>query len=129
MRRSEIKYFLAKENKPVVINLMIYMANIDNASGRISDPSGAQRQNCFASGADCGGHVVLLSGYDPAAAEYIFRNSWGAAWGDGGFGRISENYLLENCESCHYLEQLKTLDPASRSMVVNSSYGWSAELK
>jgi len=73
--------------------------------------------------------VVLLTGYDPAAREYVLRNSWGSSWGDGGFGKISEKYLMENCESCHYLGKLASFDAGSRSMVVNSSYGWSAVLK
>ena len=129
VRRAEIKDFLAKEHKPVVMNLMLYMESIDHASGRIKDPSESQREKCFSSGDGCGGHVVLLTGYDPAAREFSFRNSWGPAWGDAGFGRISEKYLLENCESCNYLPRLGKMKAESRAMVVNSSYGWSAELK
>ncbi|MCX5785759.1 MAG: C1 family peptidase [Elusimicrobia bacterium] len=129
VRRTEIKEFIIKEQRPVVMNLMIYMENIDNASGRISDPSGDQRAKCFASGDNCGGHVVLLTGYDQDAKEFIFRNSWGAKWGEGGFGRISEKYLMENCEGCHYLDKLDSMSAASRSMEVNSAYGWSASLK
>lgn len=129
VRRSEIKEFLAKERRPVVMNLMLYTGNIDNSTGRLADPTPAQRAQCFSKGDNCGGHVVLLTGYDPAAKEYLFRNSWGTAWGKDGFGRLTEKYLDENCECCHYLGQLKNLDAGGRAMTVNASYGWSAGLE
>lgn len=129
VRRGEIKNFLAKERKPVVMNLMFYFGNIDNASGQVKDPSESQRARCFSAGDNCSGHVVLLTGYNPAAKEYTFRNSWGANWGNSGFGRISEKYVLENCESCHFIAQAGSLDAAWRAIAVNAAYGWSAELK
>ena len=129
VRRSEIKDFIAKERRPVVMNLMLYTGNIDNASGRLTDPTESQRQQCFSAGDNCGGHVVLLTGFDAASGEYVFRNSWGASWGNAGFGRLSEKYLLENCEACQHISRLGTLDQSWRAMVVNSVYGWSAELK
>jgi len=36
-----------------------------------------------------GGHCVLIVGYDDVAGCWIFKNSWGPRWGDGGFGRIA----------------------------------------
>ena len=129
IRRGEIKDFLVNERRPVVMNLMLYMSNIDGKTGRISDPSEAQRKACFSAGTDCYGHVVLLTGYDPASGDFFFRNSWGASWGEAGYGRISGKYLMENCESCHYISRLPSFDAGSRAMVVNSSYGWSATLK
>ena len=129
VRRGEIKNFLSKERKPVVMNLMFYFGNVDNASGRVKDPDESQRARCFSAGDNCGGHVVLLTGYDQAAGEYIFRNSWGAGWGASGFGRLSEKYVMENCESCHYLGQLGSSGQGSRTMIVNAAYGWSAGLK
>ncbi|HNW43652.1 MAG TPA: C1 family peptidase [Elusimicrobiales bacterium] len=129
IRRSEIKNFLSAQRRPVVMNLMLYTGNIDNASGRLADPSGAQRRQCFTAGDNCGGHVVLLTGYDPAAKEYIFRNSWGAGWGAAGYGRVSEKYVAENCEACHYLADIPGMGQGMRALTVNASYGWSAELK
>jgi C1A family cysteine protease len=35
-----------------------------------------------------GGHAVLAVGYDHARRLITFRNSWGAAWGDGGYGYL-----------------------------------------
>jgi C1A family cysteine protease len=35
-----------------------------------------------------GGHAVLAVGYDHARRLVTFRNSWGTAWGDGGYGYL-----------------------------------------
>lgn len=39
-----------------------------------------------------GGHAVLLVGYDDAKALWVFRNSWGRNWGDGGYGYLPYGY-------------------------------------
>src|SRR4051812_12122941 len=35
-----------------------------------------------------GGHAVLAVGYDHRRRLMVFRNSWGRAWGDGGYGYL-----------------------------------------
>ncbi|OGR56698.1 MAG: hypothetical protein A2X36_08315 [Elusimicrobia bacterium GWA2_69_24] len=129
MERGHIKQFLAQERRPVVFNIMVYFDAIDPATGRFRRPSDDERRRCRESGAGCGGHVILITGYDAAAQEFIFRNSWGASWGAGGYGRLPEAYVLDDCEMCGHLAQLPTLDEGSRKMVVNGSYGWSAGLR
>ena len=54
-----------------------------------------------------GGHAVMAVGYDDAISipggalgheskgGILFRNSWGNAWGDGGYGWLSYDYILE----------------------------------
>src|SRR5205814_37325 len=41
------------------------------------------------------GHAILIVGYVPMNGRryFIFRNSWGAEWGDSGYGYLSEDYL------------------------------------
>lgn len=41
------------------------------------------------------GHAVLAVGYDDAQQVFIFRNSWGTAWGMQGYGTMPYAYLLE----------------------------------
>jgi len=129
VRRSDIKYFLAQEKRPVVVNLMLYFGNVNNSTGELKQPSAEQRQQCMAKRDNCGGHVVLLTGYDPETKTYIFRNSWGAGWGKSGYGSVSEAYVMQDCESCGELTALPGLNDASRSLMVNAAYGWSAVLK
>lgn len=126
IRREQIKNFLAQERRPVVMNMMLYISGIDKKTGRLTEPTDAQRTACAKTGADCGGHVILLTGYDPKSGDYTFRNSWGAQWGEGGYGTMSEKYLMENCETCSYLSRMDKMDAASRAMIVNGSHGWSA---
>ncbi len=40
-----------------------------------------------------GGHGLTIVGYDPASGEIRFANSWGTAWGDGGFGTLSREVI------------------------------------
>ncbi len=39
-------------------------------------------------------HALLLCGYDSARQLFVLRNSWGTDWGDGGYGYIPYDYLL-----------------------------------
>jgi C1A family cysteine protease len=40
-----------------------------------------------------GGHAVLAVGYDDHTQRFTFRNSWGARWGDQGYGTMPYPYL------------------------------------
>lgn len=127
--RGRIKDYLASEGKPVVFNIMVYFDAVDQKTGRLRDPTDEERRLCRESGRGCGGHTVLITGYDAAAGEYIFRNSWGPDWGAGGYGRLSESAVLDDCEMCGHLQDLEALAEGDRTMVVNGSHAWSADLR
>lgn len=42
-----------------------------------------------------GGHAVLAVGYDDAQKTFLIRNSWGAQWGQNGYGTMPYAYLQE----------------------------------
>jgi C1A family cysteine protease len=42
-----------------------------------------------------GGHAICAVGYDDREQSFIFRNSWGAGWGDQGYGYLPYAYLLD----------------------------------
>lgn len=41
-----------------------------------------------------GGHAILFCGFRDDTQKWIFRNSWGSSWGDGGYGYLDYQYLL-----------------------------------
>jgi C1A family cysteine protease len=43
-----------------------------------------------------GGHAIAVVGYDMATKRFLVRNSWGAAWGDGGHLTVPFDYLASN---------------------------------
>jgi C1A family cysteine protease len=43
-----------------------------------------------------GGHAVVCVGYDDIKKVWIMRNSWGSAWGDGGYFYLPYEYLLRD---------------------------------
>jgi C1A family cysteine protease len=43
-----------------------------------------------------GGHAVLAVGYDDSEQTFTFRNSWGPAWGAGGYGLMPYPYLTDS---------------------------------
>jgi hypothetical protein len=49
-------------------------------------------------GAALDGHAVLVVGYREVdgADELIIRNSWGASWGDAGYGYVGRAYLEQH---------------------------------
>ncbi len=47
----------------------------------------------YATGADEGGHAVLIVGYSDAGQYFIVKNSWGAGWGESGYFRIAYSQI------------------------------------
>lgn len=41
-----------------------------------------------------GGHAMLVVGYDDRARHFVIRNSFGAAWGDRGYGYLPYEYVM-----------------------------------
>lgn len=38
-------------------------------------------------------HAILLTGYRDAGEIFLFRNSWGASWGQSGYGHLPYEYF------------------------------------
>lgn len=59
------------------------------SKGEISDPAGFERR--------LGGHAICVVGYDDDGRYFIFKNSWGEDWGDGGYGYLPYQYVASYC--------------------------------
>ena len=67
------------QHKPVVVGFYVYSSFLKiNRTGIMPYP--IVGRELF-----LGGHAVCLVGYDMAKQTFIARNSWGTAWGDGGY--------------------------------------------
>jgi hypothetical protein len=44
-----------------------------------------------------GGHAICIIGYDDTKKLFKFKNSWGAAWGDRGYGYLAYDYMKQYC--------------------------------
>jgi hypothetical protein len=129
VERTELATFLRTERKPLVFNIMWYFAAAD-ARGDFRLPTAAEVKACLQNGSGCGGHVVLIAGYDPASDRFLFLNSWGAGWGDRGYGSLPREYLEQHCEACEYLAgpSAGSLDAQTRAFLETVAQGVSGAL-
>lgn len=81
---AEIKKAIA-EDFPVTVGISVYDSFFDAANGNIPLPKPREY--------NYGGHAILLVGYDDATGRFKFRNSWGAEWGNAGYGTIPYSYI------------------------------------
>ena len=84
---AEMKACLAM-GLPFVFGFAVYehvmSANVAR-TGRIRLPGKSERM--------LGGHAVMAVGYQENTRMVLFRNSWGAAWGQAGYGQMPYAYL------------------------------------
>lgn len=111
-----IKGYLSKQ-QPVLFGIMTYdsLSHRDvRQTGMVPVPSSGERER--------GGHALLMVGYDdreyvgdgldkkpnPHYQHFIFRNSWGEKWGDGGYGYIPYKYVLNEDRAFDFWKITKT---------------------
>lgn len=69
---------------PVIGGFTCYENLWDGVGGQIPLPKGQI----------VGGHAVCIIGFDDTKQMFKFKNSWGVAWGDNGYGYLPYYYLL-----------------------------------
>ena len=79
---DEVKGYIYKEKKPVILDLNVYENFFNDKNGHIPMPTGYKK----------GGHTVLCIGWQ--GDELVFVNSYGEEWGDNGLG-----YVQYNCDT------------------------------
>lgn len=78
------------QGRPVVllVHVTSQFQNADNTTGRIDPPPPSAPKE--------GLHAVLCVGHgedNTAKSHFLIRNSWGEAWGAGGYGWLPSDYL------------------------------------
>jgi C1A family cysteine protease len=49
-------------------------------------------------------HAVLLAGYDRPRRRFVIMNSWGSAWGHGGFGTVGYDALRARIQEVYVVQ-------------------------
>ena len=82
---SEMKKAIAT-GYPVVFGVAVYETFLQSQDGNIPMPDTVNEKLQ-------GGHAILAVAYDDLSMQVTFRNSWGAEWGDGGYGKLPYSYF------------------------------------
>ncbi|MBI2522080.1 MAG: C1 family peptidase [Bdellovibrio sp.] len=126
--REKIAKYLVEQKAPVAMNLMYYFKLFNTKGDAVRAPNAREVQACVKQEKDCGGHVILLVGYNADSKRFIFRNSWGPQWGTNGYGTLPEAYVLNHCESCYHLGNLTSMSEESRQFFRKTTMGVSGKL-
>jgi len=78
-----------RQRLPLVAVIELFRsARTPGKDGRLAMPARGEHR--------IGLHAILLVGSE--ADDVVFLNSWGDAWGEGGFGRFSSDYLTRHAK-------------------------------
>lgn len=83
---NEIIKFLAEKKRPLIMSVNVNF-NAWPKSGE-TDYNEEYRNECLTNPSECGGHSIILTGYDMEKRVFMFKNSWGNEWGKNGYGTI-----------------------------------------
>lgn len=83
---NDVIKMIAIEKHPVTIGIPVHMDGMKD-SGDIQYTE-EMRNECVAGSNKCGGHLVVITGYDLDKEIFFFKNSWGTKWGQGGYGTM-----------------------------------------
>ena len=83
---NSIIRFLAEQKRPLIMSVTVNF-NGWPSSGETTHNE-ELRKECNENPSSCGGHSILLTGYDMDKKVFTFKNSWGKEWGKNGYGTI-----------------------------------------
>ena len=83
---------MATKKTPVIIGVPVNPRGWDEKTGVVI-LNEEMRIECQNQPGLCGGHSIMLTGYDRMKRVFNFKNSWGTAWGKKGYGEISFDYV------------------------------------
>lgn len=83
---------LAKDQRPVIVGVSVNPRGWNAQTGEV-EMTDEMAEECNLRPGVCGGHSILLVGYDREKRHFIFKNSWGSDWGQAGYGTIPFDYV------------------------------------
>jgi hypothetical protein len=87
---------LATQNTPCIVDIPLFPnAGWESSNGDVHLPTSANASGWLDgnSAGDVDWHCICVTGYDDTTRRFEFKNSWGAMWGDIGYGTISYEYI------------------------------------
>jgi hypothetical protein len=78
-------------NRPVEVAIIVYQRFMGTHNWSYNPATDTM-------GSIIGGHAVILVGYQVVGGKtvFFFKNSWGSAWGQSGYGTIDESLLIKS---------------------------------
>lgn len=89
---EKIIEIMAQDRQPVIVGVPVHPKGWNSQTGE-AVMTDAMAKECNATLNLCGGHSILLVGYDMVKRLFTFKNSWSSLWGKSGYGTISFDYV------------------------------------
>lgn len=76
------------KDRAVVTTLKLSVRSVNDRTGELNFDD-QEEALCLKNPNSCGGHAIVITGYDRSRRAFTFKNSWGTKWGQQGFGTVS----------------------------------------
>lgn len=89
---EKIIEIMSQDRQPVIVGVPVHPRGWNSQTGEAM-MTDAMAKECNATFSLCGGHSILLVGYDISKRVFTFKNSWSSLWGKSGYGTIPFDYI------------------------------------
>ncbi|MEC8623830.1 MAG: C1 family peptidase [Bdellovibrionota bacterium] len=89
---ENIAAWMASYDQSVIVGLPVNKKGWNGETGYVTHNE-QLRQECLKNKDLCGGHSIVLTGYNLRNRTFTFKNSWGKDWGQNGYGTIPFGYI------------------------------------
>lgn len=83
---------LSHRKNPVSFSMLGHPDTWETKTGELKLTK-KMKEECQKKLVKCGGHSILVTGYDMDRKVFTVKNSWGENWGNRGYGTISFDYI------------------------------------
>ena len=118
---ENIAAWMGTYNHSIVVGLPVNKNGWNGETGYAYHNESLRRE-CQTNKDICGGHSIVLTGYNLRSKTFTFKNSWGKDWGRSGYGTLSFSYInnyLQGNPIAAYLTEAVNL-PRNHNRAINS---------